>query len=337
MKKIIAVLLCVVCLFSSLGVTTFAFSEAFTNIVSFMGFEQDDPLVYGITYDSNTFLSDVKVMYEPSPTMKFNNPGTYTVTKDTPLSVDYQFVCWLDKDTGKYHYAGDKLYIDGTKTLYAVWEPKTDNHNRVIRVILTALETFRRTLQAFFGLFTIEFEKDPIKELEKEENAEQYFFDLDGLVIEGHDYYKDKRSYEIGVEPVAEGVVYDIFSRTEPIYFGGSFEAIEEEVVEKDPETGKITNIYTQVVQKYTDGVKYSALYESTGEIREVEVTDENGNKTTKKYQIIKVTLTDGVPSPQTGVYITFHLPKGILRYTDSDQLKANNAYAFVKFSTANT
>ncbi len=331
MKKIIAVLLCVVCLFSSLGVTSFAFSEVFGNITSFIGLEEDEPIGYGIIYDSNTFLSGVSVMYEPAPTIKFNNPGTYTVTKDCPLSIDYQFVCWQDKDTGKYYYEGDKIYIDGQKTLYAVWEPKTDSHNRAIRTILTAFETFRKTLESFFGFYKFEYVEDPANKLEKD-----YLFDLEGLVVEGHDYYKDSRSYEIGVESVAEGVVYESFSRTEPIYFGGSFETVEEEVVEKD-ENGKITNIYTQTVQKYTGGVKYSALYESTGEIREVEVTDENGEKYTKKYQIIKVTLTDGVPSPKTGVYVTFTLPQGILRYTASNQLKANKSYAFVKLTTANT
>lgn len=331
MKKIIAVLLCAVCLISSLGVTSFAFSEVITNIATFMGFEQDEPIGYGIIYDSDTFLSGVSVMYQPKPTIKLNNPGTYTVTKDCPLSIDHQFVCWLDKDTGKYYHAGDKLYVDGQKTLYAVWEPKTDGKNRVVRTISTAFEALRRTFEAFFGFYKIEFVKDPVDSLEKDK-----FFNLDGLVVESHDYYKDSRSYEIGVEPIAEGVVYESFSRTEPIHFGGSFETVEEEVVEKD-ENGNVTNIYTQVIQKYNGGEKFSALYESTGEIREVEVTDENGNKYTKKYQIIKVTLTDGVPTPKTGVYVTFTLPKGMLRYTDAGQLKANNTYAFVKFTTTNT
>lgn len=331
MKKFIAVLLCVVCLFSSLGVTTFAFSEVLSSITSFIGLEEDEPIGYGIIYDSNTFLSGVSVMYEPKPTIKLNNPGTYTVTKDYPLSIDYQFICWQDKDTGKYYYAGDKLYIDGQKTLYAVWEPKTDDHNRVIRTIITAFEALKRTFESFFGFIKFEFVEDPANKLE-----EEHLFDLEGLVVESHDYYKDCRSFEIGVEPIAEGVVYESFSRTEPIYFGGSLEAVEEEVVEKD-ENGKITNIYTQVVEKYTVGDKYSALYESTGEIREVEVTDENGDKYTKKYQIIKVTLTDGVPNPLTGMYITFNLPKGILRYTTSGQLKANSTYTFVKLSTVNT
>lgn len=335
MKKVLAVLLCVVCLFSSLSVSSFAldrvFSQVITNISSFIGLEQDEPIGYGIKYDSNTLLSGVSVMYEPKPTIKLNNPGTYTVTSDTPLSIDYKFVCWQDKDTKKIYHAGDKIYVDGQKTLYAVWEPKTDNHNRAIRTILTALETLRRTFQAFFGVFKFEFVPDPATKLDTTN-----LFSLDGLVIEGHDYYKDPRTYEIGVEPVADGVVYESFSRTEPIYFGGSFETVEEEVVEKD-ENGKVINIYTKVVQKYTGAVKYSALYESTGEIREVAVTDEDGNTTTKKYQIIKVTLTDGVPTPQTGVYVTFSLPQGVLRYTDAGQLKANSAYAFVKFTTTNT
>ena len=337
MKKLLAVLLCVLCLFSSLGVTSFAldgvFGEVISNVSSFMGFEEDDPIGYGITYDSNTFLSGVSsVMYEPKPTIKLTNPGTYTVTSDTPLAIDYQFVCWQDKNTKKYYYAGDKIYIDGKLTLSAVWEPKTDDRNRVVRTIVTAIEAFRRTLESFFGFYKYEYVEDPVNKIE-DKNA---FFDLDGLLVENHDYYSNKRYFEIGVEPIAEGVVYEPFSRTESIYFGGRFENVEEESYEKDAD-GNTIGVTNHIVTKFTGATKYSALYESTGEMREIEVKDENGNKYTKTYQIITVTLTDGVPDPITGQFITFHLPKGILRYTDGDQLKANNTFTFIELTTSNT
>ena len=334
MKKFIAVLLCVLCLFSSMSMATCALDGVISNVSAALGFEQDDPIGYGITYDSNAFLSGVSsVMYEPRPTIKLNNPGTYTVTDDYPLAVDYQFVCWQDKESKKLYYAGDKIYVDGQKTLYAVWEPKTDGRNRVVRVITTAFETLKRTFQAFFGFFDVEVEYDAIKD----DSVNKSYFDLDGILYETHDFYTNKRYYEIGVEPVADGVVYDTFSRTEAIYFGGTFTTVEEEVVEKD-ENGKITNITTQVVTKYVGGTKYSALYETTGEMREV-TFGEGEDAYTKTYQIIKVTLTDGVPDPITGQYVTFVLPAGLIRYTegsgDSAVLKANNAYAFYRFTTA--
>lgn len=275
-------------------------------------------------------------MYEPKPTIKLNNPGTYTVTDDYPLAVDYQFVCWEDEN-GTYYHAGDKIYIDGQKTLYAVWEPKTDGRNRVIRVITTAFETLKRTFQAFFGFFDVEVEYDALAD----ENVNKNFFDLDGLLVESHVFAKNKRYYEIGVDPVAEGVVYEPFSRTEEIYFGGSLKNVEEEVPVIDEETGKVIGSIFQGVTKFEGATKYSALYEMTDRIEELEVKDYEGNVLyTKKCQIIRVTLTDGVPDPITGQYITFVLPKGIIRYTaktaDGDVLMANNTFAFYRFTTPN-
>ena len=334
MKKIIAVLLCVVCLFSSMSMATCALDGIISNVSGALGLEQDDPIGYGITYDSNAFLSGVSsVMYEPRPTVKLNNPGTYTVTDDFPLAVDYQFVCWKHKDTKKLYYAGDKIYVDGQITLVAVWEPKTDGRNHVIRVIMTAFETFSRSIKSFLGFFDVEVEYDALND----NGVNKAYFDLDGIVYETHDFDKNKRYYEIGVEPVADGVVYDTFSRTEAIYFGGKFTTVEEEVVEKD-ENGKITNITNKVVTKYVGGTKYSALYETTGEMREV-TFGEGDDAYTKTYQIIRVTLTDGVPDPITGQYVTFVLPAGLIRYTEgsgrSAVLHANNAYALYRFTTS--
>lgn len=335
MKKIIAVLLCVVCLFSSMSMATCALDGIISNVSGALGLEQDDPIGYGITYDSNAFLSGVSsVMYEPRPTVKLNNPGTYTVTDDYPLAVDYQFVCWQLKETKKFYYAGDKIYVDGQITLVAVWEPKNDGRNRVIRVITTAFETFSRSIKSFLGFFEVEVEYDALND----NGVNKAYFDLDGLIIEKHDYEKNKRYFEIAIDPVKDGVLYDAFSRTEAIYFGGTFSTVEEQVVEKD-ENGKITNITNQVVTKFTGGKKYSAAYEMIGEKTEFTYIDEEtGEEKSKMCQVIRVTLTDGVPNPITGQYVTFVLPAGLIRYTEgsgrSAVLHANNAYAFYRFTT---
>lgn len=315
MKKLVAVLLCFVCLFSSVTMTASAanvFDEVITNITISMGMEPDEPIIYGIIYDSNRLLTGVSIMYKPSPTFTFTKPGTYTVTDDIPLSVDYKFICWEDEDTGKYYYAGDKIYIDGQKTLLAVWEPKTDNNIRPIRVLATAVETLRRTLQSFFGFYKTEFVEDPTADI-----GEEDLIIIDSLVSEEHDYNTNKRYFKVAVEPCADGVVYEAFSTNDKIFFGGRFEN-----VEVTDDQGNKT-----VEKQLRDATEYSAYYNMTQEI----YTADNG----KKYQLIEVTLTDGVPDPQQGEYITFVIPRGMLRYKDANgNYQTNKTYAFAVLTT---
>ena len=316
MKKLIALLLCFVCLFSSLGITSAAagvFNEVLTNITINMGMEPDEPIIYGITYDSNKLLTGVSIMYKPSPTFTFTRPGTYTVTDDIPLAVDYEFICWEDEDTGKYYYAGDKIYIDGNKTLYAVWQEKTDGKNRVIRTISTAVEAFRRTLQAFFGFYKTKYEADPNP---PKENGKT--FDISNLVTEKHDYNESKRTYQIAVELYDDNAKYAAFSENYKIYFGGRFENVEV----WDEEGNK--HIRKQLI----GATQYSAFYRMTDDVYE-------DTETGKKYQIINVTLTDGVPDPQKGVYVTFVIPQGMLKhYVAEKEYVTNETYAFAVLTT---
>ena len=332
MKKIIAVLLCLICIFSTMSMTASAgvFDDLVTGISVSLGMEPDDPILYGITYGSDKLLSGVTVMYMPGQTAKFTNPGTYTVTSDIPLSVDYEFVCWEDEH-GQLYYPGDKIYIDGQKELTAVWKEKTDGRARPIRVIVTAIETLRRTLQTFFGVFKImdEYVPDPVNSLKEND-----FFALDGLVSEYHNYEEDPRSFEIYVEPCGEDVVYEAFKKNDKIYFGGVPRDVEVQVKMTD-ENGNIVYdkwgnvLYETVVQTQLVGAtEYSAFYTMK---EDVYVDSDSG----KRYQVIEVTLTDGVRNPMKGEYVTFIIAKGMLRYTDaSGNLKSNKKFAFQKFST---
>ena len=309
MKKILAVLLSLICIFSSATVTASAgvFDVVFTNITLGMGMEPDEPIIYGITYASDKIFSGVSVMYMPSTTFKFTNPGTYTVTDDIPLSVDYNFVCWEDEDTGKLYYAGDKIYIDGQKTFYAVWEPKTDNNVRPIRVIITAVEALRRTLQAFFGFYKVKYVEDPVDKIEDKD-----LFDIENLVSYEYYYGIDKRHFRIAIEPCAAGVVYEAFDKNDKIFFGGDFEYVE--VWDKDGNKS--------IEEQFRGATEYSAHYQMTQDV----YTAENG----VKYQLIDVTLTDGVPDPVTGMYVTMVLPRGFLRYVDGNgKYQTNKTYAF--------
>lgn len=148
-KKLIAVLLSVLCVFSVFAVPCFANDNAsvFEEISSMF---EDDQLNC-IVYQKET-LSNVSMMYKPNPNVSLDGPGYITVTRDTPLAVDHNFVCWRGED-GTLYYEGDRIYVEGTVTLYAVWEEKTDNDSHVLRVLKTAFGTLQRMLQKLLGIF----------------------------------------------------------------------------------------------------------------------------------------------------------------------------------------
>lgn len=145
MKKIIAVLLAVLCLFSAVSVAAFAAQEPiFTT-------EAKDPLIHQISYE-NEPASLVSMMYRPNPTISRNGPATLKVTSDEPIAIDHDFVCWRDSFNNLYK-AGDEIYVEGEVVLYAVWTEKTDNMPRLIRVIVTAMKTIQKMIQRMLGVF----------------------------------------------------------------------------------------------------------------------------------------------------------------------------------------
>ncbi|MDD6012591.1 MAG: hypothetical protein PUC33_07070 [Oscillospiraceae bacterium] len=284
MKKIIAILLSLIFMFSSLGLVGCAFDDIIP---------EDEPIGYGIIYKMDTF-STVKITYKPKPSISFKNPGTYTITSDTPLSVDYQFVCWKHSETGKLYYAGDKIYVDGQIVLVAVWEEKTDNHIRPTRVLLTALETLRRTLGAFFGFYQVieDFEEEYFSTTEA---PEYVTFTLTGDNVvpvqkSMAEFKSNPTQYQIDLKGVADT-------------YNGNAELIH----------------FTLTGPDAPQGGNYSA---------EIKITDEinaDGN------QFIIFTFTDGVPAPKTGQMITFTIPKGFLVTADG---RVNEAYTCEMFTT---
>ncbi len=179
MKKFLAILLSVLCIFSLMSTTAFAAEDEIGEVIgSLIGLpteedEIDQQMMYGIHYEMET-LTPVSIMYKPNPTITFKAPTTAKVTEDTPLSVDYQFVCWRHGDTGEYLYPGDEIDVTGKVTLYAVWEEKTDNNPRVIRVIMTAFETLGRLIQKFLGIIE-----------DAEEFESEYYATTVPAVVEG--------------------------------------------------------------------------------------------------------------------------------------------------------
>lgn len=150
MKKAIAVLLSVLCVLSCFGAVALAADDY--HLGSLFGIEEDDkPLLYALTYKNET-LSGVKMMYEPNPSLSLSGPGYVKVTKDQPIAIDHDFVCWKDKN-GKLYYAGDEFFVDGECTLYAVWEDKKDNYIRPIRVFRCAMLTMGKLFANALGIF----------------------------------------------------------------------------------------------------------------------------------------------------------------------------------------
>jgi len=144
MKKLLAVLLSILCVLS-----VFGFSASASQVLE--PITEEEPILFCVTYQKET-LSEVKMMYKPNPSVKLDGPGYVTVTKDTPIAIDHEFICWRDS-VGNLYYEGDKVYVDGEVVLYAVWADKQDNNPKFIRVIQAALYTFQRMLQKAFGIF----------------------------------------------------------------------------------------------------------------------------------------------------------------------------------------
>ncbi len=197
MKKLLAVFLSVICIFSCFALPANAagavgvvgeLAEKFFEGFFDVELEEDTPIGYGVIYEIDV-LQGVSVVYKPSPSISFENPGTYTITNDTPLSIDYEFVCWEDTK-GKTYYAGDKIYVDGMITLYAVWVEKNDNDLKVARIIKTTFEAFKRLIGKFLGIYEIilNFEPDlPEKGVYDLELKQMYYEDNDFAIYEDNE------------------------------------------------------------------------------------------------------------------------------------------------------
>lgn len=155
MKKIIAILLSVLCIMSVFSVCSSALLGDLGG-----GLLEEEKGSNMIEYKKDT-LSDVSMMYNAGNTLVVDGPCYAYVTKDTPIAVDHTLIFWVDESGNKY-YPGDRIYVDGTVTLYAVWEEKTDKDTRIVRVIKTAIATLQRVVQKLLGVF------DDAKEFEDE-------------------------------------------------------------------------------------------------------------------------------------------------------------------------
>lgn len=160
MKKLLAVLLAVLCAFSAVAAS--ASAVEMDDIAGILGdqwgLEQEedeaDILSYGVHYEMAT-LSTVTILYKPSPSITFETPKEMVITEDYPIAVDHVWICWKEKETGKLYYPGDTIYVDGKITLIAVWEEKTDNYPGFIRSAIAGVQAFIKLIDKFLGVFDL--------------------------------------------------------------------------------------------------------------------------------------------------------------------------------------
>lgn len=236
MKKLLAVILSVICIFSCFAVPACAagniigeLASDFFERITGEKIEEDTTLGYGVFYNMDS-LSGVTVIYKPSPSIKFNNPGTYTITSDTPLSFDYDFVCWEDKE-GKEYYPGDKVYVDGQLDLYAKWVERNDKDIKLARMIRVSLEALRRLIGKFFGFIDIvvEFNENYVPTQPDEPryydvSVNEIIFDREAEKI--YVYINSKEFYDKGFVRMEEG-------RSCPVYLCSGFNEVTAEPIDK--------------------------------------------------------------------------------------------------------
>lgn len=160
MKKLLAVLLAVLCAFSAVAVSATAIEgDDIADIFGdHLGLEKEEGeeeiLSYGVHYEM-ALLSTVTILYKPAPSITFETPKEMVITNDYPIAVDHNWVCWKDQETGELYYPGDTIYVDGKITLIAVWEEKTDNYPGFIRSAIAGIQALVKLIEKFLGVFEL--------------------------------------------------------------------------------------------------------------------------------------------------------------------------------------
>ncbi len=157
MKKLLAVLLAMLCTFSLVMPASAAVADELGDILGdHLGIEQEkdeaDVLTHGIHYEMDA-LSLVTLFYTPSPSITFNAPTDMTITEDYPIALDHDWVCWKDPETGKLYYPSDVIHVEGKVTLVAVWTEKTDNYPSFIRSAIAGIKAFVKVIEKFLGIY----------------------------------------------------------------------------------------------------------------------------------------------------------------------------------------
>ena len=146
MKKLLAILLSLITVFS---VFTLPASALLDDSLGEIFPEEEG--TNQIQYKKDT-LDNVVIVYQAGNTLLIGDSKYTQITEDTPIAVDHNFICWTDK-AGNRYYPGDIIKVEGTVTLYAVWEEKTDTDSHFIRSIKAGIQALMKIIKMILGVF----------------------------------------------------------------------------------------------------------------------------------------------------------------------------------------
>lgn len=121
MKRILSVLLALICLFSVVAVVAHAEDIDLKDVIrEEMGLEPEEEKIYAIEFHQG----DAQIMYRVPTQVRFDGPGYVRLTKDEPVAVGKNFRCWKDVN-GKDVYPGQEILVDHLIELTADWSVAT--------------------------------------------------------------------------------------------------------------------------------------------------------------------------------------------------------------------
>ena len=131
MKRILSVLLALLCLCSVMSVVAHADQVDIKDVISDeLGLECEPEKAYGVVFQSG----DAKVMYSPPTQIQLDGPGYLKLSKDEPIAIGKNFRCWKD-DKGNEVWPGQEIYVDRIVYLTASWSVASTKVNAFDTII----------------------------------------------------------------------------------------------------------------------------------------------------------------------------------------------------------
>lgn len=142
MKKILSVLLALICLFSAMSVVAYADQVDLKDVISDeIGIEIKGEKAYGVVFQQG----NAQVMYRVPTQVNLDGPGYLKLTNDEPIGVGKNFRCWKDEN-GNDVFAGQEILVDRVVYLTADWSVST-THITALDYIICALKAMIHSLQ----------------------------------------------------------------------------------------------------------------------------------------------------------------------------------------------
>lgn len=141
MKRIIALLLALLCLYTALSVCVYAADDIKDVLEEQMGLELEDEKAYGVVFQAG----NAKTMYMPATQIGFDCPGYVRISEDYPIAIGKDFRAWKDSN-GDDVWPGDSIYVDKIVYLTADWSNASTNVT-AFDTVVCALKTMIHSIQ----------------------------------------------------------------------------------------------------------------------------------------------------------------------------------------------